>query len=140
MEHVFDPKPNSPTSPSFPHAFSGNPGGIRTGPPIKTFGGDGLESPQFSKETQSAQSWSIFNKKFLLGVLRASAVNSLDVQFLRSVQVVDEAAVIDAPEIVEIPQRHRIGLFRGLVLFDRNLVDIGNRRDCRVRLGLQNHF
>jgi hypothetical protein len=22
--------------------FSGNPGGIRTGPPIKTFGGDGL--------------------------------------------------------------------------------------------------
>jgi hypothetical protein len=29
-------------SPSFPHAFSGNPGGIRTGPPIKTFGGDVL--------------------------------------------------------------------------------------------------
>ena len=29
-------------SPSFPHVFSGNPGGIRTGPPIKTFGGDGL--------------------------------------------------------------------------------------------------
>jgi hypothetical protein len=56
MEHVFDPKPNSPTSPSFPHAFSGNPGGIRTGPPIKTFGGDGLESPQFSKEAQSSQS------------------------------------------------------------------------------------
>jgi hypothetical protein len=48
--------PNSPTSPSFPHAFSGNPGEIRTGPPIKTFGGDGLEGrissppPQFSKE------------------------------------------------------------------------------------------
>jgi hypothetical protein len=41
---------------SFPHAFSGNPGEIRTGPPIKTFGGDGLEGrissppPQFSKE------------------------------------------------------------------------------------------
>jgi len=41
---------------SFPHAFSGNPGGIRTGPPIRTFGGDGLGSlisspqPQFSKE------------------------------------------------------------------------------------------
>jgi hypothetical protein len=36
--------------------FSGNPGEIRTGPPIKTFGGDGLRSrisslpPQFSKE------------------------------------------------------------------------------------------
>jgi hypothetical protein len=28
--------------PSFPHAFSGNPGGIRTGPRIKTFGGDDL--------------------------------------------------------------------------------------------------
>jgi hypothetical protein len=47
---------NSPTSPSFPHAFSGNPGGIRTGPPIKTFGGDGLgrlissTQPQFSQE------------------------------------------------------------------------------------------
>src|SRR5687768_15664644 len=27
---------------SFPHACSGNPGGIRTGPPIKTFGGDDL--------------------------------------------------------------------------------------------------
>ena len=27
---------------SFPHAFSGNPGEIRTGPPIKTFGGDNL--------------------------------------------------------------------------------------------------
>jgi hypothetical protein len=40
MEHVFDPNRSSPTSPSFPHAFSGNPGGIRTGPLIKTFGGD----------------------------------------------------------------------------------------------------
>src|SRR5688572_5190459 len=29
---------NSRTSLSFPHASSGNPGGIRTGPPIKTFG------------------------------------------------------------------------------------------------------
>ena len=28
--------------PSFPHAFSENPGGFRTGPPIKTFGGDEL--------------------------------------------------------------------------------------------------
>ena len=26
--------------PSFPHAFSGNPGEFRTGPPTKTFGGD----------------------------------------------------------------------------------------------------
>jgi hypothetical protein len=42
MEHLFDPDPNSLTSPSFPHAFSGNPGGIGTGPPIKTFGGDVL--------------------------------------------------------------------------------------------------
>ena len=52
--------PNSPTSPSFPHVFSGNPGEIRTGPPIKTFGGDGLgsriSSPQlqFSKENTKA--------------------------------------------------------------------------------------
>src|SRR5918996_156769 len=42
MEQIFDPDRSSPTGPSFPHAFSGNPGGIRTGPPIKTFGGDGL--------------------------------------------------------------------------------------------------
>ena len=28
--------------PSFPYAFSGNPGELRTGPPIKTFGGDEL--------------------------------------------------------------------------------------------------
>ena len=33
---------NSWTSLSFPHASSGNPGGIRTSPPIKTFGGDDL--------------------------------------------------------------------------------------------------
>ncbi len=33
-----DSKPSR--SPSFPHAFSGNPGEIRTGPPIRTFGGD----------------------------------------------------------------------------------------------------
>ena len=56
MEQVFDPNRSSSTGPSFPHAFSGNPGGIRTGPPIKTFGGDGLRGrisppqPQFSKE------------------------------------------------------------------------------------------
>src|SRR3989338_9165708 len=30
----------SSQGPSFPHAFSGNPGETRTGPPIKTFGGD----------------------------------------------------------------------------------------------------
>ena len=30
------------TSSSFPHAFSGNPGESRDGPPIKTFGGDDL--------------------------------------------------------------------------------------------------
>jgi len=30
------------TIPSFPHAFSGNPGEFRTGPPIKAFGGDDL--------------------------------------------------------------------------------------------------
>src|SRR5918995_6910122 len=40
MDYVLQPL--CPTSPSFPHVFSGNPGGIRTGPPIKTFGGDGL--------------------------------------------------------------------------------------------------
>ena len=73
MEHLFDPNPNSLTSPSFPHAFSGNPGGIRTGPPIKTFGGDDfgvafrLPQPQFSKEetksTKKRQE-SIMNKVY----------------------------------------------------------------------------
>ncbi len=33
-------KISSSQSPSFPHAFSGNPGETLTGPPIKTFGGD----------------------------------------------------------------------------------------------------
>ena len=28
--------------PSFPHALSGNPGESGSGPPIKTFGGDGI--------------------------------------------------------------------------------------------------
>src|SRR5215471_8551158 len=32
----------SSKSPSFPHAFSGNPGEARTGPPIEAFGGDAL--------------------------------------------------------------------------------------------------
>jgi hypothetical protein len=35
---------NCDASSSFPHVFSGNPGGIRTGPPIKAFGGDGCEA------------------------------------------------------------------------------------------------
>jgi len=30
--------------PSFPHAFSGNPGEFGTGPPIRTFGGDAFSS------------------------------------------------------------------------------------------------
>jgi hypothetical protein len=36
-------------SPSFPHAFSGNPGETGTGPPIKTFGGDafGINSHRY---------------------------------------------------------------------------------------------
>ena len=61
MEDVFDPDRSSPTSPSFPHASSGGSTGlttgrIRTGPPIKTFGGDGFGvtslrlSRNFSKE------------------------------------------------------------------------------------------
>src|SRR6516165_3513719 len=33
--------------PSFPHVFSGNPEGIQTGPPIKTFGGDDLNLSSF---------------------------------------------------------------------------------------------
>jgi hypothetical protein len=76
MEHVFDPNRSSPTSPSFPHAFSGNPGGIRTGPPIKTFGGDGLESrisspqPQFSKEDTKFTKFKRMNIQ-TLRVLRA---------------------------------------------------------------------
>ena len=37
---------------AFPHAYSGNPGGIRTGPPIKTFGGDAVgESHLCSPQT-----------------------------------------------------------------------------------------
>src|SRR5919108_4853244 len=35
---------SSSTSPSFPHAFSGNPGGIRTGPRLKHSGVTLLES------------------------------------------------------------------------------------------------
>jgi hypothetical protein len=46
IEQYFE-NPNSP-SPSFPHAFSGNPGGFRTGPPIKPFGGDDFGSPIFT--------------------------------------------------------------------------------------------
>ena len=34
--------PNSLTTLSFPQAYSGNPGGIQTGPPIRAFGGDDL--------------------------------------------------------------------------------------------------
>src|SRR6266542_1342695 len=33
-------RPRTRRVPSFPHAFSGNPGETGTGPPIKTFGGD----------------------------------------------------------------------------------------------------
>src|SRR6185436_6595257 len=35
---------NSDASSSFPHVFSGNPGGIRTGPAMKAFGSDGFEA------------------------------------------------------------------------------------------------
>jgi hypothetical protein len=68
MEYVLQP-PNSPTSPSFPHVFSGNPGGIRTGPPIKTFGGDGFGSrisslrPQFTKEVTKSLARQSRNQK-----------------------------------------------------------------------------
>ena len=41
MEYVLQAA-NSRTSLSFAHASSGNPGGIRTGPPIKAFGADDL--------------------------------------------------------------------------------------------------
>ena len=47
---------NVPPNPSFPHAFSGNPGGVSDGPPIKTFGGDSfweshlLTQQPFSKD------------------------------------------------------------------------------------------
>ena len=37
---------------SIDHAFSGNPGVLGTGPPIKTFGGDGQRNTQFSKELE----------------------------------------------------------------------------------------
>jgi hypothetical protein len=77
MEYVLQHS-NSPTSPSFPHAFSGNPGGIRTGPPIKTFGGDGLGSrisspqPQFSKKVTKSTKLEIRKYHFeILRVLRA---------------------------------------------------------------------
>jgi len=38
---------------------------------------------------------------------------------------------------VKIPQRHRIGFFRGLVLLDRNLIDVADRLEARVGLRLQ---
>jgi hypothetical protein len=64
MEYVLQTPLFSDES-SFPHAFSGsatrlwtdpsfggNPGEIRTGPPIKTFGGDGLRSRISSPQRQ----------------------------------------------------------------------------------------
>jgi hypothetical protein len=79
-EHVFDPNRSCPTIPSFPHAFSGNPGGIRTGPPIKTFGvtvmGTRISArqPQFSKEITKATKKLDF-LVFSLRGLRAFVVN-----------------------------------------------------------------
>ena len=37
---------------------------------------------------------------------------------LSPIQIIDKAAVVDASEIMKIPQRHRIGFFGGLVLLD----------------------
>src|SRR4029453_6305581 len=81
MEYVRQPS-HSPTSPSFPHAFSGNPGEIRTGPPIKTFGGDGLGSrisapqPLFSKEITKATK-NPHNKPLNLRALRVLRVKNV---------------------------------------------------------------
>jgi hypothetical protein len=59
-------------SPSFPHAFSGNPGENGTGPPIKTFGGDafGINSHQYSLTPRSLLRGSSFVFLRALRVLR----------------------------------------------------------------------
>src|SRR6266542_2778140 len=89
MEHVFDPNRSSPTSPSFPHVFSGNPGGIRTGPPIKTFGGDGFGSriaspqPQFSKEvTKSTKERNTAAKNAKNANCRGTACGAPEITFV----------------------------------------------------------
>ena len=133
---------SSSTSPSFPHAFSGNPGGIRTGPRLKHSGVTLLESylstpSQIFRTRQGSAVGRIslrltrslvklISEISYLRALRALRGENLCrdcwcerfARHLRSIQIVDEAAIIDAPEIVEIPQRHRIGFFRGLVLFN----------------------
>jgi len=51
---------------SFPHASSGNPGGIQTGPPIKAFGGDGFwahpTQRHFQKENECVKTRIFFLK------------------------------------------------------------------------------
>jgi hypothetical protein len=80
--------PSTPNSilrmiPSFPRAFSGNPGEIRTGPPIKTFGGDDFweshSHPQPNFQRRRRVRRGLFKMLFLfdfLRALRASAVQS----------------------------------------------------------------
>jgi hypothetical protein len=72
MEYVLQAA-NSRTSLSFPHACSGNLGGIRSGPPIKTFGGDDLgELHLFTNERAK------FTKDNVLVSLLSAFVPSFD--------------------------------------------------------------
>jgi hypothetical protein len=64
-------------SPSFPHAFSGNPGETQTGPPIKTFGGDNFGEryrDAFMIPRSLLRGSSIFILQFELGILRSDPV------------------------------------------------------------------
>src|SRR6266536_765177 len=57
-----------------------------------------------------------------------------------SVQIIYKAAIIDAAQIVKIPQCHGIGFLGRFVLLYRDFINVADRRKARVGLGLQNHF
>ena len=59
---------------------------------------------------------------------------------LQAIEIVDKTAVVDAPEIMKIPQRHGIGFFGRFVLLDGDFVNVADRRDGGVGFGLENHF
>ena len=51
---------------------------------------------------------------------------------LQAIEIVDKTAVVDAPEIMKIPQRHGIGFFGRFVLLDGDFVNVADRRDGGV--------
>ena len=57
-----------------------------------------------------------------------------------SVEIVYEPAIIDAAQIMEIPQCHGVGFLGRFVLLYGDFINVLDRWDTRVGLGLQNHF